>query len=55
MTVSHVVYTVATCILFILHDNHLSMFLCIEKVIAELSTKLRIAEECLQATNRGEY
>ena len=27
---------------------------CIEQVIAELSTKLRIAEERLQATNRGE-
>ena len=30
----------------------LLLFLCIEQVIAEFSTKLRIAEERLQATNR---
>ena len=52
-TYMHVIFSII--INFIWHDNRLSMFLCIEQVIAELSTNLRIAEEQLQATNRGEY
>ena len=39
---------------FILHDNYLLMFLCVEQKTAELKAKLRVTGERLQAISRGE-